>query len=205
METKLKHAGKSGQENYSSNFNPAKPFVSKSTLATSRFYMGSIMSFLAKGEETGGRLALMEYQAKPGNEPPPHIHEWEHETYYVLEGIMEFYCDGQVFLLHPGDFAFFPKGKAHAFYIRSPHIRVLIGIEATGEHAVGLDRYFLEMSAPTESLSLPKEAVTYVMDDPEHAVGIGARHGIQILTPEETAELLPHFPGFGVPRELIDK
>jgi quercetin dioxygenase-like cupin family protein len=27
----------------------------------------------------------MEYEAKPGNEPPPHLHEFENETLYVLE------------------------------------------------------------------------------------------------------------------------
>jgi quercetin dioxygenase-like cupin family protein len=49
-------------------------------------YMGSLMTFLATGSETGGRFAVMEYHTKPGNEPPPHVHEPEHELYYVLEG-----------------------------------------------------------------------------------------------------------------------
>ena len=44
-------------------------------------YMGSLMTFLATGSETGGRFALMEYHTKPGNEPPPHVHEREHELY----------------------------------------------------------------------------------------------------------------------------
>ena len=56
-------------------------------------YMGSLMTFLAKGSETGGRFALMEYHTRPGNEPPPHVHEWEHELYFVLEGTMRFYCE----------------------------------------------------------------------------------------------------------------
>jgi hypothetical protein len=43
-------------------------------------YMGSLMSFLVEGDETNRQFALMEYRAKPGNEPPPHIHEWEDET-----------------------------------------------------------------------------------------------------------------------------
>jgi hypothetical protein len=37
------------------------------------------MAFLATGSETGGRFALMEYHTKLGNEPPPHVHEREHE------------------------------------------------------------------------------------------------------------------------------
>ena len=31
----------------------------------------------------------MEFQTQPGNEPPPHLHEWEHELFYMLEGSME--------------------------------------------------------------------------------------------------------------------
>jgi len=37
----------------------------------------------------------MEYQAKPGNEPPL-MFMMGHETYYVLEGMMEVYCEDKV-------------------------------------------------------------------------------------------------------------
>jgi len=50
---------------------------------------------------------------------------------------------------------------------------------------------------------LPEHAITYVMDDPMHAVHIGNNHGINILSPEDTAKLIPYYPGFGTKRELI--
>src|ERR1700761_8037716 len=115
------------------------PFIRKPELATSRFYMGSLVSFLSTGNDTGGRTSLMIYSGRPGNEPPPHLHEREHETYYILEGIVEFYCDGKVMLAGPGELVFLPMGKAHAFYIRTPEVRLLISLQATGEQAVGLD------------------------------------------------------------------
>ncbi len=181
------------------------PFARQADLASSNFYMGSIMSFLVKGAESNGRVALMEYQAKPGNEPPPHIHEWEHEIYYILGGSLEAYCDGKVILARPEDSVFMPAGKAHAWYIRSPRLRTLIAVISTHEAGVGLDSYFQQMSSPAESLSLPTNAITYAMADPAHAVEVGMKHGIRILNPQETAQLLPHYPGFGVPRELLDK
>lgn len=52
-----------------------KAYKRTSALDSSMFYMGSLMSFFAKGEDTGGRFALVEYQAKPGNEPPPNVHD----------------------------------------------------------------------------------------------------------------------------------
>jgi quercetin dioxygenase-like cupin family protein len=86
-------------------------FKRSSSLKTTLAYMGSNMSLFAKGEETGGRFALMEFHSRPGNEPPPHIHEWEHELYYLLEGRMEFYCDGEILSIAAGEVASCPKVK----------------------------------------------------------------------------------------------
>ncbi len=177
----------------------------EATLDSSMFYMVSLQSFLAKGDDTGGRFALMEFQGKPGNEPPPHVHEWEHELYYVLEGVMESYVEDKILLARAGEVIFLPQGKPHALYIRSSYLRVLILAQASGEHAVGLDRYFIAMAEPATSMSLPIGAVTYTMDDPSHSIRLGAENGIHILSPEETAKELPHYPGFGIKRELIEE
>jgi quercetin dioxygenase-like cupin family protein len=68
-------------------------FVRGANLDTSMMYMGSIMSFLVRAHDTDGRFAMVEYRARPGNEPPPHVHLWEHEIYFVLEGKIEFHCE----------------------------------------------------------------------------------------------------------------
>jgi quercetin dioxygenase-like cupin family protein len=169
-----------------------------SDLGTTMFYMGSIMSFLAKSEDTAGRFALMEFQSQPGTEPPAHYHAWENELCYVIEGEIESYCEDKVLTAGPGETVFWPQGKPHAFYIRSPFLRMLILVQATGEHAVGLDGYFTAMAQPATSMVLPTDAVTYIMDDPNHVVTVGAAHGIHILSPEDTVKALPHYPGFGV-------
>ena len=162
-------------------------------------YMGSLMTFLAKGSETGGRFALMEYHTKPGNEPPPHIHEREHELYFVLEGTMRFYCEDKALDIGPGDVVFLPQGKAHAFNCTSDFVRTLIFVQATGKDAVGLDRYFLAMGEPAGSMALPESALTYAVADPEHAIRVGASNGIRILSPSEARQALPQYPGFGMP------
>ena len=74
-------------------------------------YMGSMMTFLAKGSETNGRFALMECHTKPGNEPPPHVHQREHELYFVLEGTMRFYCEDRVLDIGAGEVVFLPHPK----------------------------------------------------------------------------------------------
>jgi mannose-6-phosphate isomerase-like protein (cupin superfamily) len=162
-------------------------------------YMGSLMTFLAKGSETGGRFALMEFRTKCGNEPPPHVHEREHELYFVLEGTMRFYCEDKVLDVGAGDVVFLPQGKAHAFACTSNVVRTLIFVQATGKDAVGLDNYFLAMGEPATSMVLPESAVTYAIDDPEHAIQVGVRTGIRILSPSESQSALPQYPGFGMP------
>ena len=179
-------------------FTAPSAFKRSPSLKTTLAYMGSNMSLLAKGEETGGRFALMEFHSRPGNEPPPHIHEWEDELYYLLEGGMEFYCNDEVLSVGAGEVAFLPQGKAHAFYIRSPIVKALILVQATGERAVGLDRYFIDMGEPAASIELPDHQATHVMSDPAHATRVAATNGIRILSPEETAKLLPRYPGFGI-------
>jgi quercetin dioxygenase-like cupin family protein len=88
-------------------------FVRGANLKTSMMYMGSIMSFLVRAQDTDGRFAMVEYRARPGNEPPPHVHLWEHEIFSVLEGKIEFHVeDHQVQTVGPGETIFLPKGKA---------------------------------------------------------------------------------------------
>jgi quercetin dioxygenase-like cupin family protein len=180
------------------------PFVRSSNLDTSMFYMGSLMSFLVKGADTAGRFAVMELQAQPGSEPPPHVHHWENELFYVLDGVMELYVGNEVLTVGPGELALAPQDKPHAFYIRSPQIRMLILVQATGAQAVGLDSYFSRMARPAEHMQIPTNAVTYQTDDPAHATAVAAAHGLCILTPEETAWALPSYPGFGVTRGMVD-
>lgn len=168
-------------------------FSRGSDLDTSTFYMGSIMSFLTNGDEARGRFALMDYRSKRGNEPPPHIHEWEDELYFVIEGEIEFHCGADVKRVRPGEIVFLPRGVPHAFKVQSQSVRMLILVSAAGEHPVTLDTYFRSMSAPASTMELPQDAVTYALDDPDHALAVGASHGIHILSPDDAAKAVPHF------------
>jgi quercetin dioxygenase-like cupin family protein len=154
-------------------------------------YMGSLMTFLVDGAETHGRFALMQYEAKPGNEPPPHLHEFENEIFYVLEGEIEAYQGDAVFRLKPGDCLFTPMGEPHAWYILAPTLRMLIMVEPAFS-----DRYFQEMGKPIIEMCLPSDQLTYAQSNPQHAMTVGMKYGVKILMPEETRRALPKYPGF---------
>ena len=81
--------------------------------------------------------------------------------YFVLEGKIEFHCENQVETVDAGKTIFLPKGKAHAFYIRSEYLRTLIISLATTEEPVALDSFFASMAKRATSMDIPTDAVTY--------------------------------------------
>jgi hypothetical protein len=44
-------------------------------------YMSSLLTFHAESKDTGGSFEFGEWLGKSGNEPPPYVHEREHEFY----------------------------------------------------------------------------------------------------------------------------
>jgi hypothetical protein len=92
---------------------------------------------------------------------------------------------------------FFP-GPAHAFACLTNEIRALLLAAASGEQTVGMDGYFLAMGEPAHNMVVPDAEITDAADDPEEAINVGASWGIRFLTPEDTRNALPHYPGFGV-------
>ena len=70
----------------------------------------------AVGAETGGAYFLTEYKAPPGwAGPPMHVHNSMEEGFYVLEGSLTAYLDGQEVNGGVGAFVQIPRGAAHTF------------------------------------------------------------------------------------------
>lgn len=168
-------------------------FAQGARVENSLFYMGSLMSVLASTAQTGSAFSLLEYRSQPGHEPPPHIHVAQDEMLYVLEGGIEAYTpDVTAVAVAAGESLFLPRDQAHAWYVTSPKLRMLIMT-----NPAGIDDYFAAMAEPATGMELPPSGTTYAMDDPAHAIEVGARYGLRFLTPDETRELLPNYPGFG--------
>jgi quercetin dioxygenase-like cupin family protein len=98
----------------------------RQTLDRSVWYNGSLMTFLATGEDTHGQFALIEAVARRGNVPPPHIHHREDETFYVLEGEVVVSVGDRTIRGTAGTMFFLPRDVAHSFTIESEQSRMLI-------------------------------------------------------------------------------
>jgi quercetin dioxygenase-like cupin family protein len=61
----------------------------------------------------GPRIEFGMVILKPGQDFPSHYHQRLEESFYTLEGTVQFYADGQVFLLQPGDHFRIEPGTIH--------------------------------------------------------------------------------------------
>jgi quercetin dioxygenase-like cupin family protein len=77
---------------------------------------GDLYRFLVTGAESGGAYFAMEAYVPPGGGPPPHIHRNEDETFYIVEGEIEFLLGEELVTGAVGDFVNVPRGIVHRFH-----------------------------------------------------------------------------------------
>ncbi len=70
---------------------------------------------LITSEMTGGASATLLEISPPGGGPPPHKHENENETFFIVEGEYEVLVDGEWVKAYPGDAFYSARGAVHGF------------------------------------------------------------------------------------------
>lgn len=119
--------------------------------------------FKVYGEETGGRLAIVEHPLEPGTLVPPHTHAGEDELSYVLEGEFGVRVGDRVLEAGPGSYVFKPRGIPHTFWNAGPAPARLIELITPA----GFEHFFEEMAALFPAGGLP---------DFEQVVKLGRRY-----------------------------
>ena len=126
---------------------------------------GERVSILVAGEETGGRFALVETVEERGSEAPRHLHHWEDETLYVLEGSLSVWVAGRWLEAPAGAAVFLARGVEHALAAATEGARVLSYFVPAG-----FEGFYRELGAT----SAP---------DVERLVATAARYGCEIVGP----------------------
>jgi quercetin dioxygenase-like cupin family protein len=119
--------------------------------------VGDVYRFLATGDETDGKYALIDAVVPPGGGPPPHVHSRE-EAFYILEGEITCTVGEKRVIAGPGTFANMPIGSPHSFKNETQQpARMLITVAPAG-----LEKMFLEIGQPVAagatSAPLPTKA-----------------------------------------------
>jgi quercetin dioxygenase-like cupin family protein len=141
---------------------------------------GDRVTFLVTGAESGGACFIIEGMAPPGGGPPPHIHHFEDESFYILEGTATFHAGGQTIHAKPGDFIHIPRGTVHS--LRNDGevpARALIVISPAGP--AGMQRFFEESFYPATDRSASPPLITEELV--RRMTAAAARNGMEFVKP----------------------
>jgi quercetin dioxygenase-like cupin family protein len=136
---------------------------------------GDLYRFLVTGAETGGAYFAMEAIVPPGGGPPPHIHRYEDETFYVVEGDCSFLLDREWITAGVGDFVNVPRGAVHRFENQGTRAARMI-LTFT---PAGLEKFFEETL--TRTLDTTVEIPDNVEAVAARYAAAAPRYGLQFL------------------------
>ena len=143
------------------------------------WWIGMLATIKATAGQTGGQYTLVEILAPEGFASPLHVHHFEDEGFYILEGEMTFYVGDHIIKAQPGSFLFGPKEVPHAFTVDSGPARLLFVLSPAG-----FEDLIREMGEPARELAIPPQPEA-PPDEAEmnRMAAIAARHGNEILGP----------------------
>jgi quercetin dioxygenase-like cupin family protein len=153
------------------------PKMDHPEIKNSYWYIGHLMSIPVSGEDTNGSFSLIHGYEIKGLEPPPHIHTREDESFYLLDGEINYTVGNETFNARRGDWIFLPRNIVHSFQVQTDKAEVLIHLSPGG-----FEEYFKEMSEPAQALVIPPHPQG--PPDVKRIVETAARYGVK-------------FPGLG--------
>jgi quercetin dioxygenase-like cupin family protein len=155
---------------------PIAPIALRPDEGEALWFLGGLLTVKADTASTGGRVAVIEHRMPRGGGSPLHVHSREDEWFYVLEGEVTFWVDGETHALGPGGFVYGPRGIPHTFLVSSDEARFLLVAEpsAFGDFV----RAFAEPAAVRE---IPPPATE--PPDVGALTRLAAEYGIEIVGP----------------------
>jgi quercetin dioxygenase-like cupin family protein len=104
--------------------------------------LGNPWTIKAGREDTGGPIAVLEGEFRPGSGAPAHVHRQHEETFYVLSGEFLFHLGTQTVTATAGTFVFVPRDVPHAFENAGNQPGRLLGMMTPG----GYEQFFEELA-----------------------------------------------------------
>ncbi|HET8537422.1 MAG TPA: quercetin 2,3-dioxygenase [Solirubrobacteraceae bacterium] len=140
------------------------------------WFFGGLTTIKADGEATGGRVMVTEQLAPRGGGSPLHVHHNEDEWFYVLEGELTIWVDGETIVAGAGAFVFGPRDVPHTFVVSSDEARFLLVTEP-GDFA----GFIRALAEPASGPELPPGPPT--PPDMDAVLAAAAAYGLEILGP----------------------
>ena len=122
---------------------PPQAYITNNMTAPAFWQQGILWTMLATGDQTGGDYTFIEELCPKDSGPPPHVHEWQDEAIYVVEGEVTFRAGDQIVKGQAGSFVSIPRGTIHNF------------------------RFVVQMGTPAQSHTLPPKDLS-MRSDSQH-------------------------------------
>lgn len=126
-----------------------EPLAVKSEEGEAWWWFDSLAVIRATAADTGGQMTIVEITSPPG-EAPLHVHHWEDESFWILEGNVTFEVGDATIPAGAGDYVFGPRDIPHRYTVSDTGCRMLF-IFTPG----GIEGCIREMSVPATSRTLP--------------------------------------------------
>lgn len=109
--------------------------------------VGDTYRIIISGKQTGGKFAVIDMMVPPGGGPGPHAHPDFQESFYVVEGEIDFKSEAGGYTAKKGSFVSIPLGgMVHSFKNTTDTIAHLL----CTVFPAGLDEFFLEIGKPVQ-------------------------------------------------------
>ncbi|MEN0053403.1 MAG: cupin domain-containing protein [Mucilaginibacter sp.] len=136
------------------NHKPA-PIAKSAEEGTIISMAGNTYRMLVTGAETGGAFAVMDFLIPPGGGPGPHAHPDFQESFYVVEGEIEFKSEAGTYIAKKGAFVTIPKGGiVHQFKNKTDKSAQMTCTVVPA----GLEDFFMEIGKPVINGIIPPPA-----------------------------------------------
>lgn len=123
------------------------------------------------GEDTDGTFSVIEMRIPPGYAGPPHVHHHEDETFYTVEGELEYTIGDETITGTAGTIVHGPKGVPHSFSNETSNEAVAL----TWVHPAGFEEFMARAAPPLVDPADPPEL------DMERVIEVGEEYGVEFL------------------------
>jgi quercetin dioxygenase-like cupin family protein len=104
----------------------------------------NILDVKVSGKDTNGALAIFEQTSlSPKKGTPLHIHPFQDEIFYVLEGAYYFQVGAEKYELKVGESIFLPRKVPHSWVQVSERGKMMVTLQPAGK----LEEFFVAMAA----------------------------------------------------------
>jgi quercetin dioxygenase-like cupin family protein len=139
------------------------------------WFLNQLAIIKASGKQTANAFSLLEMVAPVGRGSPYHIHHADDETFYVLEGQIEFISGERRMIGGPGTSVFLPRNIPHGFRVLGTTPARFLVFNAPA----GFNEFVMEAGEPAKSLTLPTPSAP----DMGMLMSLTAKHKLEILGP----------------------